>query len=88
MSAILVSQNLLEPNDYDADRKSVDLEVSDADLKNGHASDRVPVPMLRIALQGFYIFLGPFTEAAAELADLVPDDTDQILKGLGERMAA
>ena len=74
-SAVFVSQNLVEPDAINDDRESADLEVPDAALGNGLASDRVPVPMLRIALQGFYVFRGASTEEAAELADSVPDGT-------------
>ena len=49
--------------------------MPDFALRNGLAKDRVPVPMLRIALQGLYIFRGASTEDAAELAGSVPDGT-------------
>ena len=55
-SAILVSQNLVKPNKVNGDGRSVDLEVPDVALRNLLASHRVPVPMQRIALQGFYVF--------------------------------
>ena len=74
-SAVFVSQNLVKQDAIDDDRESADLEVPDVSLKNGLSSDRVPVPMLRIALQGFYVFREASTEEAAELADYMPDGT-------------
>ena len=74
-SAVFVSQILVEPDAINDDRESADLEVPDAALRNGLASKRFPVPMLRIALQIFYIFRGPSTDEAAELAESVPDGT-------------
>ena len=74
-NAVFVAQNLLKPDAINDDMEIANLEVPDAALRNGLVSDRVPVPMLRIALQGFYVFRGASTEEAAELADSVPDGT-------------
>ena len=74
-STVFVSQNLVEPDAINDDRESADLEVPDAALGKGIVSDRFPVPMLHIALHGFYIFRGASTEEAVELGDSVPDDT-------------
>ena len=74
-SSVCISQDLVEPDAIDDDRESADLEVPDAALGNGSASDRVPVPTLCFALQGFCVFRGASTEEAAELASSVPDGT-------------
>ena len=72
---VCIPQDLPDPDAIDDDRESADLEVPGAAFRNGLASDRVPVPMLRIALQGFYVFRGASTEEAAELANSVPNGT-------------
>ena len=74
-SAAHASQDLVDPNEIDDDRGALNLELPDIDIGNGLASDHVPVPVLRIALQGCYEYRGATKEEAAELADSVPDGT-------------